>query len=56
MADDTITMHLPDGLHHRLEHLAHVTNRPLEELNVKTLSSSLPPLPDDLSAARNDSQ
>ncbi len=49
--DDAITIHLPDGLYRRLERLASLTSQPLERLIVMTLSSSLPPLPDDLTPA-----
>lgn len=52
--DDAITIHLPDGLYRRLERLASLTHQPLEGLIVKTLSSSLPPLPDDLAPALRD--
>lgn len=48
MATDTITIHLPDDLHKRLERLANLTCQPLEGLIVHTLSSNLPPLPEDL--------
>ncbi len=48
MATDTITIHLPDHLYHRLERLAELTGQPLEGVIVRTLSSHLPPLPDDL--------
>ena len=54
MAVDAITIHLPDGLYRRLERLASLTQQPLEGLIVKTLSSSLPPLPDDLAPAFRD--
>jgi hypothetical protein len=54
MAVDAITIHLPDGLYRRLERLASLTKQPLEGLIVKTLSSSLPPLPDDLPPAFRD--
>ena len=54
MAVDAITIHLPDGLYRRLERLASLTQQPLEGLIVKTLSSSLPPLPDGLSPAFRD--
>ncbi len=54
MANDTITLHLPEGLHRRLERLAALTGQPLEGLIVQTLSSSIPPLPDDLSADTRD--
>jgi len=52
--DDAITIHLPDSLYRRLERLASLTSQPLERLIVKTLSSSLPPLPDDLTTALRD--
>jgi predicted transcriptional regulator len=54
MSTDTIVIHLPDGLHRRLERIANLTQRPLESVIVQTLSSSLPPLPDDLPAATRD--
>ncbi len=54
MATDTITIHLPDDLHQRLERLAHLTGQPVEGLIVRTLSSNLPPLPEDLSPATRD--
>lgn len=52
--DDAITIHLPDGLYRRLERLASLTHQPLEGLIIKTLSSSLPPLPDALAPALRD--
>lgn len=54
MAADAIIIHLPDGLYHRLERLASLTHQPLEGLIVKTLSSSLPPLPEDLTPGLRD--
>ncbi|WIG59354.1 MAG: hypothetical protein OJF49_002101 [Ktedonobacterales bacterium] len=54
MATDTVTIHLPDDLYRRLERLAALTKQPLEGLIVKTLSSSMPPLPDDLSPTTRD--
>ncbi len=48
MATDTITIHLPDHLYHRLERVAELTGQPLEGAIVRTLSSHLPPLSDDL--------
>ncbi len=50
MATDIITLHLPEGLHRRLEQLAEVTGQPLEGLILQTLSSSIPYLPDNLAA------
>ena len=45
---DQVTIHLPASLRSRLERLAALTGQPLEGLILKTLSASLPPLPDDL--------
>jgi len=47
MTTDTITIHLPDHLYHRLERMAELTGQPLEGVIVRTLSSRLPPLPDN---------
>jgi hypothetical protein len=54
MAIDAITIHLPDDLYRRLKRLASLTHQPLEGLIVKTLSSSLPPPPDDLAPVTRD--
>ena len=54
MATNAIVIHLPEDLQRRLERLAGLTQRPLESLIVQTLSSSLPPLPDDLPPATRD--
>ncbi len=48
MATDAVTIHLPDHLYRQLERMAELTKQPLEGLIVRTLSSNLPPLPDDL--------
>ena len=48
MDTEIIEIHMPDVLLHRLERLAKLTHRPLETLIVQRLSSTLPPLPDDL--------
>jgi hypothetical protein len=48
MATETMTIQVPEVLYRRLERLAALTHRPLESLVVQTLSSSIPPLPDDL--------
>jgi len=48
MATDAVTIHLPNQLYRRLERMAELTKQPLEGLIVRTLSSNLPPLPDDL--------
>lgn len=54
MASDTVTIHLPDDLHRRLERLADLTKQPLEGLIVKTLSANLPSLPENLPPATRD--
>jgi hypothetical protein len=45
---ETIAIQVPRTLYHRLERLAALSGRPLESLVVQTLSSTIPPLPDDL--------
>jgi hypothetical protein len=45
---DTIAIQVPQTLYHRLERLAALSGRPIESLVVQTLSSTIPPLPDDL--------
>jgi hypothetical protein len=54
MSTETIEIHVPEGLYRRLERLAALTRRPLEGLILQTLSSSIPPLPDDLPPATRD--
>jgi hypothetical protein len=48
MTTETMTIQVPEMLYRRLERLAALTHRPLESLVVQTLSSNIPPLPDDL--------
>ncbi|SRR6266540_1776055 len=48
MTTETIPIQVPEALYRRLERLAALTHRPVESLVVQTLSSSIPPLPDDL--------
>lgn len=55
MTAETVTIQVPQSLYRRLERLATLTRRPLESLVEQTLSSSLPPLPDDLPSAARDS-
>jgi hypothetical protein len=50
MTANTIAVQVPEPLYRRLERLASLTNRPVESLLAQTLSSGLPPLPDDLPA------
>jgi hypothetical protein len=45
---ETVAVHVPQTLYHRLERLAELTQRPVESLVVQTLASSIPPLPEDL--------
>ncbi len=51
MAAETIPIHVPQSLYHRLERLAELTQQPLESLVVQALSSSIPLLPDELPPA-----
>jgi hypothetical protein len=48
MTTEMMTIQVPELLYRRLERLAALTHRPLESLVLQTLSSSIPPLPDDL--------
>jgi len=50
MTIETIPIQVPEALYRRLERLAALTHRPVESLVVQTLTSSIPPLPDDLPA------
>lgn len=45
---DTVAVQVPQTLYHRLERLAELTHQPLQSLVVRALSSTIPPLPDDL--------
>ena len=54
MSAETVAIHVPEAIYRRLERLAALSGRPLESLVVQTLSSSLPPLPDDLSPVARD--
>lgn len=49
MTAATVPIQVPEAIYRRLERLAELSGRPLESLVAQTLSSSLPPLPDDLS-------
>src|SRR5918998_418716 len=48
MVAETVPIHVPQSLYHRLERLAELTQQPLESLVVQALSSSIPLLPDEL--------
>lgn len=50
MTAETVTIQVPQPLYARLERLARLTRRPVESLIAQPLSTSLPLLPDDLSA------
>jgi len=54
MTTETMTIQVPEPLYRRLERLAALTHRPLESLIVQTLSSNIPPLPDDLPTPMRD--
>src|SRR6266545_111576 len=56
MTTETIPIQVPEALYRRLERLAALTHRPVESLVVQTLSSSIPPLPDDLPPPTRDAQ
>ena len=45
---DTVAIKVPRLLFHRLERLADLTHQPLDSVIERTLSSNLPPLPEDL--------
>ena len=51
MANDTVTLRLPDDLYRRIAHFSSLTGSPLERVIVRMLASSLPPLPDDFAPA-----
>jgi hypothetical protein len=48
MTVQTVAIQVPQPLYHRLERLAKLARRPLEDLVVQTLDVGIPPLPDDL--------
>lgn len=54
MATETVSIQVPEALYRRLERLAQLTHRPLESLVVQTLTSTIPPLPDDLPTPMRD--
>lgn len=51
MTVQTVTVQMPQTLYQRLERLAKLTRRPLENLVVQTLEAGALPLPDDLPEA-----
>ena len=42
---------IPSALYHRLQRMAQLTQRPLDELVLRTLEAGVPPLPEDLPEA-----
>lgn len=48
MSIQTVAIQMPQPLYHRLERLAELTRRPLENLVIQTLDASVPSLPGDL--------
>ncbi len=48
MTVQTVPVQIPEPLYQRLERLARLTNRSLENVVEQTLTTSLPPLPDHL--------
>ena len=49
MTTQTIPIQVPITLYHRLERFAQLTARPVESLVEQALSTTIPPLPDNLS-------
>lgn len=50
MATRELTVHLPDRVYQRLEHLAQETSQPLETLVLTSITGNLPPSLDDVPA------
>jgi hypothetical protein len=48
MSEQTIAIHMPAPLYQRLQRLAKVTRRPLENVVVQTLDANVPALPENL--------
>lgn len=48
MTAQTMAIEIPQSLYRRLERLAELSHRPLENVVVQTLNAGVPPLPDDL--------
>jgi hypothetical protein len=42
---------IPPALYHRLQRIAELTHRPVDELVLRTLEAGVPPLPEDLPEA-----
>ncbi len=48
MALQAITLHLPEDVYQRLQHMARATQRPLEDVILQTIRGNLLPVVDDL--------
>jgi hypothetical protein len=48
MTIQTVSINVPQNLYLRLERLARLSRRPLETIVAQTLSTTIPPLPEDL--------
>ncbi len=54
MATQTINVELPDEIYRRLQDMAAVTHRSLEEILIQTIRGNLPLTPDDLPPTQHD--
>lgn len=54
MTAQTMAIEIPQSLYRRLERLAELSHRPLENVVVQTLNAGVPPLPDDLPTEMRD--
>lgn len=54
MTAQTTAIEIPQSLYRRLERLAELSHRPVENVVVQTLNANVPPLPDDLPAEMRD--
>ena len=50
----TITLHLPQDIFQRLQHMANATRQPLEDVVFQTIQGNLPPPVDDLPSELQD--
>lgn len=55
MPTDTVAIEVPQPLYRRLERLAALAGQPMDRLIDRALSASLPPLPEDLPPAMQES-
>jgi hypothetical protein len=54
MTTETRTVHVPESLYLRLERLSTLKQQPIDAVIAQALSSSVPPLPDDLALEWSD--